>query len=419
MHINGESCGGLGDLYYVTAVSIKRLVDERNNSVQYSTAMFTAHTTLLTLLFDSGLNDMAETHLSKAFKINPSDSSLKMRSALMTPAIFKTIDDLKVTRRLLETRIDSLLADTNFTLATLDEFVLSPTFYFAYQGFNDREILSKLRAVYVAAYRDMSVALIDQQHFRVHSSSLLNAKIKIGFISSYFRRHSVCKLFCGVIAGLDREKFEVFLFSSMAENDADSFTAMVSKGATFLRVGKTLVGNRHIVTSRNIDVLVYLDIGMEPSTVVWAAARLAPVQVALWGHPSTSGTDNIDYFLSSDDFHASAASLELPQDHFVEQLVRLDSLGFYFDRPILKGWKKEIETRGLPESYYDESLVNRSEALFDYLTSSLTNPRLRELAMMKKTSQVALILCPQHLPKFHPDVFITLIFYSTILILHC
>ena len=40
-----------------------------------------------------------------------------------------------------------------------------------------------------------------------------------------------------------------------------------------------MVQNRVEVTRRRVDVLVYLDVGMEPSTVAWAMARLAPIQV--------------------------------------------------------------------------------------------------------------------------------------------
>jgi hypothetical protein len=44
-------------------------------------------------------------------------------------------------------------------------------------------------------------------------------------------------------------------------------------------VGMTMVKNRVEVVRRRVDVLVYLDVGMQPATVAWSAARLAPVQV--------------------------------------------------------------------------------------------------------------------------------------------
>ena len=41
----------------------------------------------------------------------------------------------------------------------------------------------------------------------------------MGFVSAYFRRHSVCKLFCGLIRALPRDLFEVVVFSSTSRKD--------------------------------------------------------------------------------------------------------------------------------------------------------------------------------------------------------
>jgi len=56
---------------------------------------------------------------------------------------------IKTTRSLLMSRIETLLLpEITLSLETLDEFTLSPTFYFVYQGFNDRKLLSDLNAIY-------------------------------------------------------------------------------------------------------------------------------------------------------------------------------------------------------------------------------------------------------------------------------
>jgi hypothetical protein len=83
LHISGNSCGGVSDLYYVTAVSIKQLVDSYPTHTEdilsdktFFQNKLTAHTTLLTLLSDSGYHDEAEVHLIEALRLNPSDSNL-------------------------------------------------------------------------------------------------------------------------------------------------------------------------------------------------------------------------------------------------------------------------------------------------------------------------------------------------------
>lgn len=65
--------------------------------------------------------------------MDPTDSAVRMRSVLMTPGVFDSMGHIKKTRALLLERIAKLLGDNSFRLSTLDEFILSPTFYFVYQ----------------------------------------------------------------------------------------------------------------------------------------------------------------------------------------------------------------------------------------------------------------------------------------------
>lgn len=59
---------------------------------------------------------------------------------------------------------------------------------------------------------------------------------------------------------------------------------------------------RETVAALKLDVLVYGDVGMDALTTGLAHGRLSPVQVAFWGHPSTTGLPTIDYFITSDLF---------------------------------------------------------------------------------------------------------------------
>lgn len=79
LYLDGEECNGLGDLFYVTAVTIKKLKDSKvSNNVE-----FEAHTTLVTLLSDSGLYDAAEKHLAKAKELQPDRAELKIRGGII------------------------------------------------------------------------------------------------------------------------------------------------------------------------------------------------------------------------------------------------------------------------------------------------------------------------------------------------
>jgi len=93
----------------------------------------------------------------------------------------------------------------------------------------------------------------------------------------------------------------------------------------------------------DLDLLLFMDVGMDPLVSTLAFSRFAPVQVATWGHPVTTGSPCIDYFLSSDGLDPDNGA-----EHYTEQVVRLPSLGIVYDPPefrpaITRG------TLGLPE----------------------------------------------------------------------
>lgn len=116
-----------------------------------------------------------------------------------------------------------------------------------------------------------------------------------------------------------------------------------------------------MIAGQGLDVLVYTDIGMDPFTYALAFSRLAPVQCATWGQPSTTGIAALDYFLS-----AEALECEGAEGRYAERLVRLADPAVYYFRPQLTGTPPARGAFGLPEGG-------------------------------------TLYLCPQSLFKLHPD----------------
>jgi predicted O-linked N-acetylglucosamine transferase (SPINDLY family) len=64
---------------------------------------------------------------------------------------------------------------------------------------------------------------------------------------------------------------------------------------------------------------------MDPMTVRLASLRLAPVQVATWGHPETTGLPTIDYYLSAEELEPPNA-----HEHYTEKLITLPKLGCFY-----------------------------------------------------------------------------------------
>lgn len=280
LHLDGHKCRGLGDLFYVAAVVTKELVDSDVDKYKLLNGL----TTLITLTADSGLHHAAEKHVTHALQLaketgsNDELHALMFRSVLMTPGVFESNKHIARTRSLLESRAKELLAageasPSSISLKGLDEFALSPTFYFIYQGRNDRDLLTQLHSAYSIAFPVLGShsGFLDQVHGQAYhyqqtaaqetTTTSSSRKLRVGFVSSYFRRHSICKLFCGVLTGLAESSpgLEVFAFSSLQETHEDGQTLALKRSlgpGRFVTLGKTLVQNRREVTDRAIDVLV-------------------------------------------------------------------------------------------------------------------------------------------------------------------
>jgi predicted O-linked N-acetylglucosamine transferase (SPINDLY family) len=103
----------------------------------------------------------------------------------------------------------------------------------------------------------------------------------------------------------------------------------IDQGADHVvRVPADLAAARQQIAQRELDALMYTDIGRDPITYFLAFSRLAPVQCTTLGHPVTTGIPTLDYFISSADLEPPDAD-----DQYTEKLVRLKSVPTFFYAP--------------------------------------------------------------------------------------
>lgn len=142
-----------------------------------------------------------------------------------------------------------------------------------------------------------------------HAESM-KARKRIGFISSWFRQHSVGKLLIGVIERLDRQQFEVIIYRCVHFlHDGDEMTEAF-KAAADTYIDLPIDHESAIALLRNdqLDVVIFPELGMDAWTVLLSHHRIAPVQSVFWGHPITTGNPNIDFSISSQYFVTEDAS---------------------------------------------------------------------------------------------------------------
>ncbi|MDA1000950.1 MAG: tetratricopeptide repeat protein, partial [bacterium] len=273
----------------------------------------------------------AEAGYRAFYSATPTDGA-RIRLATLLPVIYSSLDELRAHRRRLEEEVDRLHR-AGVSLRDPAEEAPFTNFYLAYQGMNDRDIQKRIAEIYApSARREVVLA----------PPSRRGERIRVGFISKHLFGHTIGHYMRGFIANLDREKFEVSVFSLGDYRDPTG-GYIREQADRFYLLPPVLEKARAAVAACGLDVLYYPDIGMDPFTYYLAFTRLAHVQCASFGHPVTSGIEAVDYFVSS-----ASAEPEGAEEHYTEKLARLENFPTYYQRPPEEAAPLDRARLGLP-----------------------------------------------------------------------
>ena len=122
-------------------------------------------------------------------------------------------------------------------------------------------------------------------------------RIRVGYVSSDFRGHSVAYFMAGVIGTHDRSAFEVFCYSMTSAPDwmTKNFVRMAEHFVDLATYTDPEAAAR--IEADQVDVLVDLGGHTTGNRLGIFALRPAPVQVSYLGYPATTGCSFIDYRL--------------------------------------------------------------------------------------------------------------------------
>ena len=307
-------------------------------------------------------NEQGDVHSAQAVLNPPTNRSVafarRIRHALLLPQIYSSSEDLRQWRE----RYTTGLADL---VARLDEYCPDPeqiftlgqtNFLLTYQGYDD--------LVLQTDYANLQRRLIEKarpdltERFKPIKRS--GNRIKVGFVSSFLRECTVGHYFARWIEDLDAGQFDCTLIYTGASPDALT-KRIAARCKHFAVVRGTTLEIAKIIAERELDILIYPEIGMASLNYLLANMRLAPLQCAAWGHPVTSGSNLIDFF-----FTCSAMEPAGHAQHYAESLLYLPGIGTCYN---------------LPQDV-DESLT---------------------LDALSLPADKNLYLCPQSLFKIHPD----------------
>jgi predicted O-linked N-acetylglucosamine transferase (SPINDLY family) len=210
-------------------------------------------------------------------------------------------------------------------------------FYLAYHGLNNRPINEAIAATYRRLCPDL----------RLRPSPLRpkdgrRVRRRLAFLSAFLQdTHPVGQLFNPIVqAFLDASDFEVVVFAPERHLVSEAISRHTRR---VIRLPKDMELAKSLVAAEGVDILVYPDIGMTPLSYYLAFHRMAPVQVALWGHVDTTGLDTVDWFVSSSIFEPADCDR-----HYTEKVARFSSLGFCLPRIAVPDAPRSRDALGFP-----------------------------------------------------------------------
>ena len=211
-------------------------------------------------------------------------------------------------------------------------------FYLAYQGGNDRELQALYGDFIRRVLTPAAPEFVENRPRRARSGS----RLRVGFLSHFFFNCTAGRYFASWIRGLDATRFETFVYYTNPWV-ADDTRAIAASAAHFRHLPlRPLQAIASQVLADGLDILVYPELGMHADTFALGSLRLAPVQCAGWGHPTTTGLPAIDSFLSCESMEPEGA-----QACYRERLALLPGLGTNYARPSGES-PGEREDFGLP-----------------------------------------------------------------------
>lgn len=123
-------------------------------------------------------------------------------------------------------------------------------------------------------------------------------KLRVGYVSADFRRHSVAYTFSPVLWGHDREQFEVYCYCSTKIRD-DMHQEFRQKADQYRDImGTSDIALAQMIRNDGIDILVDLSGHTAGNRLRMFTAKPAPVSVTALGNISGTGVPQIDYLFS-------------------------------------------------------------------------------------------------------------------------
>ena len=285
--------------------------------------------TLVSILKDQDKLEEATLIINQGLKEKLINEKWEIQKNFFFPKIPFNKDEIKNYRKKIDEEIRKIL---NVSFETKldydkDQIIVPPHVDLSYSDHDNLELNKKN----VLAFKKLFKILNDESF----SKREIQGKIRIGVISEFFTDHTIGKLYKDIIFSLDKNKFETFIFHSQKTKPGEIFNEFKKKEEEGLLKNELLpiklLEKINIIKNFELDVIFYPDIGLSTEFYYLALMRLARYQITTFGHPETTGSKSIDYYLISKN-----CVNKNTQKHYSEKLLLMDYLPMIYPKPIVK-----------------------------------------------------------------------------------
>ena len=267
--------------------------------------------------------DAHDAALDAALRLQPDNLGWRLRRALRCPPIMGTAAQIQTLRGEAIERLGALESELKARPSTIPDpgrQLANLSYYFVYHGEDDRPLHEAMHRVLRRCCPSLAVRAPHTQRPRPPGPP------RVGVCSPHLKEHTIGNLFGGLLPAMDPQAMRrVGLFF---EDAVDTRTLQwATQLDEVVLLPRDLPRAMQAIAGAQLDVLLQLDVGMDPWTALLGQARLARVQATTWGHPVTTGAPEMDLFFSMQGADPPGA-----QAHFSEGLVSLPQPNLHFAR---------------------------------------------------------------------------------------
>lgn len=352
------------------------------------------------VLYDLGEWKKSLKYHRKAIKSSNNNIIYRIRYALsLIPNVYLNSKESLIGRALYYKKMTEIYSDILSEDYLIDDLIMAISarmpYYIAYSTNNNIKLIEIYGNICIAIMEKFKLKNIIEKRL---NNKIISKKVKLGIISSDIKYHSVWNAFLkGIVTFINKEKFDIYLYSINTERDNETLVAMNST-KFFFDGKKSLEEWINLIESHSLDIIFYPEIGMNPLINQIAAYKPAKKQVTSWGHPETSGLATMDFYLST-----NFLETHLSHKNYVEKIVKLDGIGTCFLPPSLVAAKFNLLKFGIPEGskiLLCLGAANKFLPEYDYIYECLINNNDCHLIFMHDTSGMSKILEKRLIARF-------------------